>query len=38
VKYSSQLAAGSESDQDMVYRLSFFFVFGRHYSKSYTQM
>jgi hypothetical protein len=39
VKYSSQLAStGKESDQDVVYRLTFFFVFGRHYSKSYTQM
>jgi len=38
VKYSSQLAAGKESDQDVVYRLTFFFVFGRHYNKSYTQM
>jgi len=38
VKYSSQLAAGKESDQDVVYRMTFFFVFGRHYNKSYTQM
>jgi hypothetical protein len=38
VKYSSQLAAGSEADQDVVWRLTFFYVFGRHYSKSYTQM
>jgi hypothetical protein len=39
VKYSSQLAStGKESDQDVVYRLTFFFVFGKHYSQSYTQL
>jgi hypothetical protein len=39
VHYASQLAStGSEGDADVVWRLTFFFVFGRHYSKSYTQM
>ncbi|HXB32601.1 MAG TPA: hypothetical protein VNV35_04235 [Puia sp.] len=38
-KYSSQLAStGKESDQDVVWRLTFFFVFGKRYLKSYTQM
>jgi hypothetical protein len=39
VHYASQLAStGTEGDADVVWRLTFFFVFGRHYSKSYTQM
>jgi hypothetical protein len=38
-KYSSQLAStGKESDQDVVWRLTFFFVFGKRYLKTYTQM
>jgi hypothetical protein len=36
--YSSQLASGSQSDKDVVLRVTFFFVFGKHYSQSYTQM
>ncbi|HUB60420.1 MAG TPA: hypothetical protein VL978_06955 [Puia sp.] len=39
VHYASQLAStGPEGDSDVVWRLTFFFVFGRHYNKSYTQL
>jgi hypothetical protein len=37
--YSSQLSStGSEKDHDTVFRLTFFFVFGKHYSQTYTQL
>lgn len=36
--YSSQLASGSAKDKDVVFRLTWFFVFGKHYSQSYTQL
>lgn len=37
--YASQLAStGKEGDQDVVWRLTFFFVFGKHYSKTYNQL
>ncbi len=36
--YSSQLASGSQGDYDLVWRVTFFFVFGRKYTQSYTQM
>jgi hypothetical protein len=37
--YASQLAStGKEGDADVVWRLTFFFVFGRHYGQSYTQL
>ena len=39
VHYGSQLAStGTEGDSDVVWRLTFFFVFGKHYSQSYTQL
>jgi hypothetical protein len=39
VHYASQLAStGSEGDQDVVWRLTFFFVFGKKYGHSYTQL
>jgi hypothetical protein len=39
VHYSSQLAStGTEGDSDVVWRLTFFFVFGRKYSNSFTQL
>jgi hypothetical protein len=37
--YASQIAAtGKEGDADVVWRLTFFFVFGRHYSNTYNQL
>ena len=36
--YSSQLASGSQADYDLVWRVTFFFVFGRKYTQAYTQM
>ena len=39
VHYGSQLSStGTEGDSDVVWRLTFFFVFGKHYSHSYTQL
>lgn len=39
VHYASQLAStGTEGDADVVWRLTFFYVFGKRYLKSYTQM
>jgi hypothetical protein len=39
VHYASQLAStGTEGNSDVVWRLTFFFVFGKRYLKSYTQM
>ena len=39
VHYGSQLAStGTEGDSDVVWRLTFFFVFGKHYSQSFTQL
>lgn len=38
VHYASQLAAGPEGDQDVVWRLTFFFVFGKNYAHTYTQL
>jgi hypothetical protein len=36
--YSSQIAkTGSEGNSDVVFRLTFFFVFGRHYGNTYNQ-
>lgn len=36
--YSSQLASGSQSNNDVVLRLTFFYVFGKKYSNSWTQL
>jgi hypothetical protein len=36
--YSSQLATGSQADYDLVWRVTFFFVFGRKYTQTYTQL
>jgi hypothetical protein len=37
--YSSQIAAtGHQADADVVWRMTFFFVFGKHYSNTYTQL
>jgi hypothetical protein len=36
--YKSQLDNGGEKDKDVVFRLTWFFVFGKHYSQSYTQL
>jgi hypothetical protein len=36
--YASQLATGSQADYDLVYRLTFFFVFGKKYGQTYTQL
>ena len=36
--YSSQMAAGTQKDYDLVWRMTFFFVFGKHYSQNYTQL
>ena len=36
--YSSQLAAGSQSNSDVLLRLTFFYVFGKKYSHSWTQL
>jgi hypothetical protein len=39
VHYGSQLSStGTEGDSDVVWRLTFFFVFGKHYGQSYTQL
>ncbi|GGB07526.1 hypothetical protein [Puia dinghuensis] len=38
VHYSSQQAAGTSADQDVVFRLTFFFVFGKNYKNNYTQL
>jgi hypothetical protein len=39
VHYASQLAStGKEGNSDVVWRLTFFYVFGKRYLKSYTQM
>ncbi|HEV3414323.1 MAG TPA: hypothetical protein VG101_17710 [Puia sp.] len=39
VHYASQLAStGAEGSSDIVWRMTFFFVFGKRYLKSYTQM
>jgi hypothetical protein len=36
--YSSQVAkTGTEGQADVVWRLTFFFVFGRHYANTYNQ-
>jgi hypothetical protein len=37
--YASQIAAtGKEGDADVVFRLTFFFVFGKHYKNTYNQL
>jgi hypothetical protein len=37
--YASQIAAtGKEGDADVVWRMTFFFVFGRHYTNAYNQL
>lgn len=37
--YASQIAAtGKEGDADVVWRLTFFFVFGKHYGNTYNQL
>ncbi|HLZ89008.1 MAG TPA: hypothetical protein VKQ52_17255 [Puia sp.] len=36
--YASQLATGTKADNDVVFRLTFFFVFGKNYKNSYTQL
>ncbi len=37
--YASQLAStGKQADADVVWRMTFFFVFGKHYSNTYTQL
>jgi hypothetical protein len=39
VHYGSQLSStGTEGDSDVVWRLTFFFVFGKHYGQSFTQL
>jgi hypothetical protein len=39
VHYASQLSStGTEADSDVVWRLTFFFVFGKKYAHSYTQL
>ena len=38
VNYSSQLASGNVSDNDVVFRLTFFVVFGKNYKNTYTQL
>ncbi|MBO9621018.1 MAG: hypothetical protein J7539_18525, partial [Niabella sp.] len=35
--YASQLPAGKRKDHDLVYRMTFFFAFGRNYKNSYNQ-
>ena len=37
--YASQLTStGKQADADVVWRMTFFFVFGKHYSNTYTQL
>ncbi|HXB92943.1 MAG TPA: hypothetical protein VNU72_11665 [Puia sp.] len=36
--YSSQLAAGTQSGSDVVLRLTFYYVFGKKYANSWTQL
>jgi hypothetical protein len=36
--YSSQLSGVSNSDKDVVWRLTFFYTFGKKYSQNYTQL
>ena len=36
--YSSQLSGVSNGDHDMVWRLTFFFVFGKSYKNTYNQL
>jgi len=36
--YSSQLAGVSNSDKDIVWRLTFFYVWGKHYKNTYNQL
>ena len=38
INYSSQLATGSMADKDVMFRLTFFFVFGKSYKNTYTQL
>jgi hypothetical protein len=35
--YSSQMSGVSNGDYDLVYRMTFFFVFGKHYKNTYNQ-